>query len=320
MKNALMKSLLYCLIMSLLWGCRNDKRSHMQGYVDAELAYMSSSKGGKLMVFNLDRGDEIKVGDVLFELEEQPEKSMLELGVKKVEESKARLENAEKGQRPTELEALESKVIQAQARYDLAVMMWQRQENLVKQKAIDQATVDRAKREMDESQGLLEETKANLETAKLGARVDEIKAAKAQLEQAEADLVRLQWEYDQKVVKSWVNASIFDKYFEVGENVGAFKPVVSLFVPDKIRAIFFVSEVELNKLKVGQKVRILCDNCRKDIEATISFISPQAEYTPPVIYSTERRSELVFRVEAKFNKEDEMKMNLGMPIEAILIN
>ncbi len=319
MKNTPIK-ILYCLVMILLWGCGNDKRSHMQGYVDAELAYISSSKGGKLILLNLDRGDEVRIGDELFELEDQPEKSALELGLRKVEESRARLENAEKGQRPTELEALESKVIQAQARYDLAVMMWKREENLVKQKAVDQATADRAKREMDESQGLLEETKANLATAKLGARVDEIRAAKAQLEQAEADLVRLQWEYDQKVVKSSVNGSVFDRYFELGENVAAFKPVMSLFVPERIRAIFFVSEVELSKMKVGQKVRILCDNCRKGIEATISFISPQAEYTPPVIYSTERRSELVFRVEAKFNKEDETKMNLGLPIEAILIN
>lgn len=291
----------------------------MQGYVDAQLAYMSSSKGGKLVDFTLQRGDLVKEGDLLFTLEEEPEKSALALGQQKVKEDTARLANAEKGQRPTELEALEAKVTQAQSKYDLSKIMYQRQKNLVEQQAVDQATVDRAKQDMDSSSGALEEAKANLATGKLGSRIDEIKAAKAQLQQAEADLARLQWEYDQKVVKSSVHGSVFDKYFELGENVAAYKPVLSLLIPEEVKAIFFVSEQELSQLRVGQKIGIICDNCRKDIEATISFISPQAEYTPPVIYSTERRDELVFRVEAKFSEEDAVKMNLGLPIEAKLL-
>lgn len=306
--------------MTLLCGCGNEKRNHIQGYVDAELAYMSSSKGGKLMTLKLDKGDLVKIGDVLFELEEQPEKAELEFGKRKVEESKARLENVQKGLRPTELEALESKIVQAEAKVALTKVMYKRQKNLVEQKAVDQATVDRAKRELDESEAEVKEAKANLETAKLGARIDEIKAAKNVLEETEAELEKLQWEYEQKTVKSAVDARVFDTYFELGENVAAFKPVLSLLVPSEIKAIFFVSEEELGQLKLGQKIEISCDNCeKKKIIATVSFISPQAEYTPPVIYSTERRSDLVFRVEGKFDPEEAVKMHLGMPIEIKII-
>lgn len=305
-------------MMTLLFGC-GKRKEYIHGYIDAELAYMSSSKSGKLAVLNLERGDLVKNEDLLFELEKEPEKSALEQGQKKVEESRARLENAEKGQRPTELEAIESKIIQAKARYDLAQLTWQRQVDLVKAKAAPQSAVDTAKKDMDEIKGQIDELEATLKTAKLGSRIDEIVAARAQLQQAEADLERLQWEYDQKTVKSSVYGSVFDTYFEIGEKVAAFKPVLSLLVPTEIRAIFFVSEPELSQIKIGQKFEITCDGCKKKFLATISFIAPQAEFTPPVIYGRERRSDLVFRVEGKLDLEDAVQMHLGMPIEVKLI-
>ncbi|OAI50933.1 hypothetical protein AYO37_00625 [Opitutia bacterium SCGC AG-212-L18] len=320
MRSTQIKAVLYCLVIFLLLGgCKDHKHDHIQGYVDAQLTYISSTRSGKLISLPVDRGDEVKVGDLLFQLENEPEKAALELGKEKVKESQARLENAKKGQRPPELEAIEFKIAQAEARHDLAKITWERQVNLVKSKATAKSNEDAAKRELDESAELIKELKANLETAKLGARVDEIAAAEAQLQQAEADLERLEWEYNNKIVKSMKEARVFDTFFTIGETIESFKAVLSLLVPEEVKAIFFVPQLELHQLQVGQKIDIICDNCTTPITATVSFISPQAEYTPPVIYSTERRSELIFRVEAKFEKEVAKKMNLGLPIEVKLL-
>jgi len=63
----------------------------------------------------------------------------------------------------------------------------------------------------------------------------------------------------------------------------------------------------------GSKV-VVCDNCPADLAATISFISPQAEYTPPVIYSESIRAKLVYLVEARPLPEQAAMINPGQPI------
>ena len=54
------------------------------------------------------------------------------------------------------------------------------------------------------------------------------------------------------------------------------------------------------------------------IDATITFIAPQAEFTPPVIYSKESRAKLVFLVEAKPAASDAMRLHPGQPVDVKL--
>jgi HlyD family secretion protein len=65
-------------------------------------------------------------------------------------------------------------------------------------------------------------------------------------------------------------------------------------------------------------VLIRCDACRQPVEATLTFIAPQAEYTPPVIYSRENRAKLVFMVEARPRADQAATLHPGQPIVAEL--
>ena len=58
----------------------------------------------------------------------------------------------------------------------------------------------------------------------------------------------------------------------------------------------------------------MCDRCPADLAATISFISPQAEFTPPVIYSEASRAKLVYMVEARPPRERAGLINPGQPM------
>jgi len=64
----------------------------------------------------------------------------------------------------------------------------------------------------------------------------------------------------------------------------------------------------------GDEVAIICDKCPAKFRATISFIAPQAEYTPPVIYSESSRSKLVYLVEARPPREKASQLNPGQPV------
>jgi len=69
---------------------------------------------------------------------------------------------------------------------------------------------------------------------------------------------------------------------------------------------------------VGQKIFFDCDGCPQTREAAISFISPRAEYTPPVIYSQESREKLVFRVEATMTEATAKGVNPGQPVDVVI--
>ena len=94
--------------------------------------------------------------------------------------------------------------------------------------------------------------------------------------------------------------------------------MVSLLPPANIKLRFFVPETSVGSLKLGQAVKARCDGCGDPIAATVSFISPQAEYTPPVIYSREQRMRLVFLVEARPAPADATRLHPGQPVEVRL--
>ena len=94
---------------------------------------------------------------------------------------------------------------------------------------------------------------------------------------------------------------MFDTLYREGEWVAAGNPVVELLPPDNVEIRFFVPEIVARQTTTRpQRLSVHCDGCDvKHLPAQITFISPQSEYTPPVIYSNDNRSKLVFLVIAK---------------------
>lgn len=151
--------------------------------------------------------------------------------------------------------------------------------------------------------------------AKHAVQQEALDTALSDYRQAEAALMQAQWSQKQKTMPAPNAAFVFDTYFLPGESVPAGKPVLSLLAPQDIKVVFFVTEPELGSIQIGQKIVVNCDGC-KSVNAKISFISPQAEYTPPVIYSEDRRAKLVYRIEALPAKlDDAMKLHPGQPVK-----
>jgi HlyD family secretion protein len=96
-----------------------------------------------------------------------------------------------------------------------------------------------------------------------------------------------------------VDALVENTFYDTGEYVQAGQPVVSLLSPEKIKLRFFVPESDIARARHGATIAYRCDGCAPDQHATIIYVAPRAEYTPPVIYSEAARQKLVFLVEAK---------------------
>ena len=115
---------------------------------------------------------------------------------------------------------------------------------------------------------------------------------------AQAALAQANWKLEQKSVAAPVTGLVQDTFFVLGEWVPAGRPVVSLLPPGNVKARFYVPEPALSSVRIGAPLEIRCDGCQP-IEARVSYVSSQAEYTPPVLYSKESRSKLLFLVEAR---------------------
>jgi HlyD family secretion protein len=140
--------------------------------------------------------------------------------------------------------------------------------------------------------------------------------AEAALRTAQARLNSAQTRLTRRKMASPVTGSVQQIYYRVGEMVPAGKPIVALLPPANLKVRFFVNEAMLPKLAIGDTVNISCDGCDADITARISFIARSSEFTPPVIYSMEERSKLVFLIEARPVRPE--RLRVGQPVSVTL--
>jgi HlyD family secretion protein len=141
--------------------------------------------------------------------------------------------------------------------------------------------------------------------------------AEAALRSAEARLNSARTRLERRRVASPVTGTVQEVYFRVGEMVAAGRPILSILPPDNTRVRFFVPQAVLPGLHIGDRIAVICDGCPGLLYARINFLSAQAEFTPPVIYSQEERSRLVFRVEAI--PEDAAAFRVGQPVTVKLL-
>ena len=174
---------------------------------------------------------------------------------------------------------------------------------------LNEATVKNAQLAHDRAQKLFKTaagTERSLEEAEAALRT-----AEARLNSAETRLTR-------RKVASPVTGTVQQVYFRPGEMVSAGRPVAALLPPGNLKVRFYVPESVLPRLAYGDVVKVGCDGCAPDLTARVSFIASAAEFTPPVIYSRDERSKLVFLIEALPEKPQEFRV--GQPIEVALGN
>lgn len=309
--------LLPILAVSLLLSACNHHDTY-QGYIEGEYTYLASAVAGNLTQLLVNRGSQVKIGQPVFVLDPEPEFSKLQQAKASLAEAEQRLVDLQKGSRQTILESLESQRKQAMASLDLTQKTLARFQALLAVKAIDKESVDQIASANDQNLHHIKEIEANLAEAKLGARENLIQAQKNAVTASEAQVKQAEWALMQKSIKANVNGQIVDTLYQEGEFVVAGAPVAILLPPHKIYAVFYVPEKIISKIKVNDSIMFGCDGCKKFYQAKINFISPQAEFTPPIIYSKDSRDKLVFRVEAYPEINDAVMLHPGQPVDVML--
>ena len=147
------------------------------------------------------------------------------------------------------------------------------------------------------------------------AATQDLDRARSTRDQDKRRLTQTDWSFLQKRQAAPQAGLVYDTLYRQGEWVAAGKPVVALLPPQNIKVRAFVPEPRIGSIHHGDGVRVTVDGVRDPFIGKVSYISPRAEYTPPVIYSRETRDKLVFMVEAVFDPATAAKLHPGQPVD-----
>ncbi|MET0683155.1 MAG: HlyD family efflux transporter periplasmic adaptor subunit [Casimicrobiaceae bacterium] len=299
-------------------GCGPEPARPLQGYVEGEYVRVAAPFAGTLLQLSVKRGDEVASAAPLFALERENEAAARREAEERLRAAEARLANLQSGKRPPEIETAAEQLQQARAMRELSAANVQRQQQLFAKGFVSAAAIDDAKAQFKRDDAHVKELDAVVATARMPARVDEIRAAEADARAAREVMAQSEWRLAQRAVAAPASGLVHDTYFVVGDWVPAGAPVASLLPPGNVKVRFYVPQTLLGRLKQGQSVNVACDGCAAPFAATIVFIADRAEFTPPVLYSKENRSKLVYLVEAKAAPADAGKLHPGQPVDVTL--
>lgn len=303
-----------------LFGLGGPGLAVYQGYGEGEYVLTAPQIAGTLEELKVERGQQVHKGDLLYTLEHFSEAAALDQAKAQEAAAEATLADLTKSKRLPEIDTLVAQRAQARAALALAKINYARDKKQLEAQAVSQAAVDTDKAALDQAQGHLNETEADIATAKLSTgREDAIKAAEQDVKASQAAVANAQWRLDQKIVTAPADAFVFDTLYRAGEYINAGQPVVSLLPAPYIRARFFVPSPELASIAAGTHVQIRPGDGVEVIPAHVTYVSPQAEYSPPELYNQDNRARLLFMLEATPDAHPE-RLHPGQPVDVLIEN
>jgi len=316
MKRAIVIALALALFVGFeIFRNRGSDGGAFLGYVEGDLLYIAPIEGERLASLSVEVGDAVQAGAPLFSMETPLLDAQRNEAAARIAQMEAQLENLRAAlNRPQQVAVLEAAVERAEAELKLSQQNFQRQKALYAVRDIAKATLDNAQMALSRDEAALAEAKRQVEAALLTGRSQEIEGAEAALRQARAQLSQL----DIRIARQKNNVApasgvVQDVFFRKGESVNAGQPVLSLLPPENRKARFYVPQARLEAVRLGQRVKVLCDGCAADLSARIFYIAGREEFTPPVIFSDQEREKLVFKIEARMEGAAR-ELPLGLPL------
>ena len=290
------------------------------GYIEGDYRYLAAPRSGWLKSVTVNLGDTLHRGQLAFNYRSDAEQFAVNQADAQLQSQIAQSQNLTTGARPEEIASLQAQFKAAQAQLLLAKQTLERYQMLQRSDAVAQVQVDEMVAQVKTAQASVDSIQAQIRAANLPARKQTLTASIATSKAAKAVLEKAQYDLSQLNVNSELAGEVSQVYYHTGEYVTQGQPIVQILPHANRKVIFYVPQDKLSTLRVGQVVKLQSIASQQPLlNATINYISPQASYTPPVIYSNENADKLTFRVEGVLNSTgDTPNLQVGQPVQVIL--
>jgi HlyD family secretion protein len=304
--------------IAALSACSNATRGAYQGYVEGEFVHVGSAVGGRLDRLLVTRGQSVEAKAALFDLESTEEAAAVRQADDAVSAAKAQLADMGTGKRSAELDVVKAQLEQATAAEKQSASQLARDSAQLELGGISRMQLEASRAKHDVDVARVRELRGQLQVADLSARPELMRAQTAQVSAANAVAEQARWRMDQKHVVAAQAGLVIDTLYREGEWVPPGAPVVKMLPPGNVKVRLFVPQSALSQLPIGHAVSIRCDGCSATLMGEVSYVATEPEFTPPIIYSNENRSKLVFMIEVRPAAADGVALHPGQPVEVIL--
>ena len=320
MKKPVALILVVVAIVALIGGgtwwyqSRQNNGLTLYGNVDIRTVNMSFRVGGRLQSLSVDEGDAIKQGQTLGELDKAPFENALMQAKANVATAQAQYDLMMAGYRAEEIAQAAAAVKPAQAAYDYAQSFLQRQQGLWSKRLLSANDLANAKSSRDQALATLKSAQDKLSQYRAGNRPQEIAQAKANLEQAQAQLAQSTLDLQDTVLTAPSDGTLLTRAVEPGSMLSAGSTVLTLSLTRPVWVRAYVDEKNLSQAQPGREILLYTDGRPdKPYHGKIGFVSPTAEFTPKTVETPDLRTDLVYRLRIIVTDADD-SLRQGMPV------
>ena len=327
------RRLLTSLALVVLISCRQTEPSNtvrVSGHVEATEVQIGAEVGGQLIELRVAEGDRVIAGTVVARLDTRDIE--LQIARAKAEraaasaqlrllEAGARVEDINQAQAQVDAAAAETAAIEVEVKAgdtDLQRFETLLQANAGSQKQRDdaQARVDMARERQRAAAGRVRAARDVLARLQAGSRREEVDAARTRVMAADAQIAVFEKNLADATVVTPVAGVVTQALADAGEMIAPRMPLMIVTDLDRAWVNLFVLEPLIPRVMLGQAADVLTDAGGK-VTGKVTFISPQAEFTPRNVQTPDERSKLVYRIKVAVDNRDGT-LKQGMPVDAEL--
>ena len=311
----------FILLLSISACGGNEDASQIEatGTIESTNVTISSKNVGEIKSIIADEGTKVNAGDTILVIDHEALGFQLLQAEASEKIAEAQLNLMLKGARSEDINQAEEMMKQSETNYKLAKNDFDRYSKLWESKSITQKQYEDITARYQIALAQYSASKENFQKVKKIFRPEEIEQARGNAQKAKASVGLLKKNISDSYIIAPLDGFVVKKFVEIGETVSPMSSLVKVSNLSSVNLIIYISELELGKVKLGQKAEITIDTYPdKKYHGVVTYISPEAEFTPKNIQTKDERTKLVFAVKIEIpNKGFELKP--GMPADAIIL-
>lgn len=317
-----MRSKITALVLAALAGLACSSKAakdviSASGTIEAIEVNVASKVSGQILTLAVEEGARVKPGDVLANVDHATADIQLRQAEAGVDLAQAQLFLLRNGARKEDIQQAEAVLKQAEAGLLVASDDARRMRELVRTGSVTTKQRDDAEARLTVAEAQRSAAAEALSKVRRLARPEEIQAAEARLAQARAAADLLTKTISDCTITAPAGGIVTHKAVEAGELVTPGATVVTLTELDSVYVMIYVTETEMGRVRLGDAVEVRIDAFRDRVFAgKITYISPEAEFTPKNVQTKEDRVKLVFGVKVEIENKDGL-LKPGLPADAL---
>ena len=301
-----------------LRGRGEDDTIRFHGNIEATDVELSFRVPGRIIERPASEGQPIAAGAIVARLDETDNRTELAAREGELAAARAALRELEAGFRREEVAQAEAVVRAAEAEASRTAKELERQEGLYQKDVISRRELEVAQSQARTAQEKWNETRQRLALLARGPRQEQIEQAAARVQSAEAAVLGAQTRVGYTTLTSPISGWVLAEHVEAGEQVNAGTPIVTVADLQNVWLRAWIDQSDLGKVRLGQAVNVTTDSFPGKIyKGRISFISPEAEFTPRAVQTQKERVKLVYRTRIQL-ENPALELKPGMPADGVL--